>query len=705
MHSTSVAGTRAGAAGVATTPVPLTMRPPPLLPHGPTRAGRRATALLPRATRDAPASGRGSRPAGRGSRDGASAAGRAPRRAPGSGGGGRGAGGGLPPKGRPPKSAAPKRADAEDEDEPADVDGEDAAAAAASSDGVDDLDALLNNADAVKQLRATLLAGLTAQHEAAMREEAGLGEEEGASSSAPATASAPAAPAAAAPKAPAKQPAAPTPAPAPEPVVAAAAAAAAAAASAAAAAAAAAATASESPAAAPLVVLKKDKARLFVHGNPMVYGGAVDCVIGRPPPGVGDVVVVADANRRPIGWGVFNPHSMFRVRMLALQAEEDADPRGPLAAARLDVGALLRLRLAQAAALRRSMGLPGPDTNVYRLVNSEGDRLSGLVADVLGDTVVVQVVAGWVQRYRPEVEAAIREATGLSRIVWRPAWRILAEEGLTPPPEEQVQQPAKEQQQGKAGQEEGEGEGEAEQQQAERVEVREAGLRYWASPLGQKTGFYADQRDSRAFLGRVVRAQVQQQQQQQAAAGSSSSGSSSSSGVSVLDLCCYSGGFALSAAAAGASRVVGVDSSDAAVQLAADNAQLNGLAGVASFVRADVSDYMREAVQQGAQYDVVVLDPPKLAPDRNSLARARIKYTRLNTLAMRLVKPGGLLITCSCSGAMTQSGEFKDMVIEAARQAGRQATALREAGAAPCHCLNPAYPEGEYLTNLTLRLL
>eukprot|EP00198_Chlamydomonas_reinhardtii_P008920 XP_001698257.1 RNA methyl transferase-related protein [Chlamydomonas reinhardtii] len=423
----------------------------------------------------------------------------------------------------------------------------------------------------------------------------------------------------------------------------------------------------------------------------MVYGGAVDCVIGRPPPGVGDVVVVCDANRRSIGWGVFNPHSMFRVRMLALQTEEDAQPSGPLAAARLDVGALLRLRLGQAAALRRSMGLPGPETNVYRLVNSEGDRLSGLVADVLGDTVVVQVVAGWVQRYRSDVEAAIREATGLSRIVWRPAWRILAEEGLTPPPEEQQQQ----QEGAKAGAEE-----ESEAEQAERVEVREAGLRYWASPMGQKTGFYADQRDSRAFLARVVRAQAQQ-----ASGSSSGSSGSGSAGPTVLDLCCYSGGFALSAAAAGASRVVGVDSSEAAVQLAAANAELNGLGGVASFVRADVSDYMREAVQQGHQYDVVVLDPPKLAPDRNSLARARIKYTRLNSLAMRLVKPGGLLITCSCSGAMTQSGEFTEMVIEAARQVGRQATALREAGAAPCHCLNPAYPEGEYLTNLTLRLL
>ncbi|GLI69445.1 hypothetical protein VaNZ11_014057 [Volvox africanus] len=419
--------------------------------------------------------------------------------------------------------------------------------------------------------------------------------------------------------------------------------------------------------ASPLVILKKDKARLFVSGNPMVYGGAVDCVIARPTPGIGEPVLVADASRRPVGWGVFNPHSMFRVRLFQLQSEVDMNP-----AIALNVPALLQLRVRQAVELRRAMGLPRADTNVYRLINSEGDRLSGLVADVLGDIVVVQVVAGWVQRYRGDVESAIRAVTGLSRIVWRPMWRILEEEGLPP-------------------QSKGEWEGgkeEAEEAEGEVVEVREAGLRLLASPNGQKTGFYADQRDSRAFLAGLVRAQ--------AAAGSP---------PALLDLCCYSGGFALAAAAAGAARVVGVDSSEPAVKLATANAQLNGLSATATFVRADISDFMKAAVAQGQQYDIVVLDPPKLAPDRSTLSRARIKYLRLNALAMRLVRPGGLLMTCSCSGAMTQSGDFVEMVAEASQQVGRQAALLREAGAAPDHVLNPAYPEGEYLTNLTLRLL
>ncbi|GIL96558.1 hypothetical protein Vretimale_2362 [Volvox reticuliferus] len=113
--------------------------------------------------------------------------------------------------------------------------------------------------------------------------------------------------------------------------------------------------------ASPLVILKKDKARLFVSGNPMVYGGAVDCVIARPPPDIGEPVLVADASRRPVGWGVFNPHSMFRVRLFQLQPEVDMNP-----GIALNVPALLQLRVRQAVELRRAMGLPCADTNVYR---------------------------------------------------------------------------------------------------------------------------------------------------------------------------------------------------------------------------------------------------------------------------------------------------------------------------------------------------
>ncbi|EFJ46677.1 hypothetical protein VOLCADRAFT_81786 [Volvox carteri f. nagariensis] len=524
-----------------------------------------------------------------------------------------------PHKARPPKESAPQ--------------GDDAGEA---GEGLEGLDELLADEGAVRQLRTSLLASLSAQHEQAMRSE----QMTPTTPDAEASGSPPALPAGAATITADRRTTTPKHNTDKSATI----------------------NGDGAAAGVPLVVLKKDKARLFVSGNPMVYGGAVDCVIARPPPGIGEPVMVTDASRRPVGWGVYNPHSMFRVRLFQMQSEVEADPR-----VALNVPALVQLRVRQAVELRRALGLPSADTNVYRLINSEGDRLSGLVADVLGDTVVVQAGAGWVQRYRQDVESAIRAATGLTRVVWRPLWRILQEEGLQPPDEAAEADTGTE---------------------TEMLEVREAGLRLLASPKGQKTGFYADQRDSRGFLAGLVRAQ--------AAAGLP---------VSVLDLCCYSGGFGLAAAAAGATRVLGVDSSEPAVKLATANAELNGLSATASFVRADISDFMKAAVAQGQQYDVVVLDPPKLAPDRSALARARIKYLRLNTLAMRLVRPGGLLMTCSCSGAMTQSNEFVGMVVEAAQQVGRQPTLLREAGAAADHVLNPAYPEGEYLTNVTMRLL
>lgn len=430
------------------------------------------------------------------------------------------------------------------------------------------------------------------------------------------------------------------------------------------------------------VILKKDKARLFAGGNPMVYGGAVDAVIGRPPPNTGDAVVVADATRQLIGWGVYNPSSMFRVRMMQLASEHKADNR----ACYLDMPRLIRLRVQQAAQLRRALGLPGPRANVYRLINSEGDRLSGVVADVLGETIVVQSVAAWAQKHQADVEAAVREATGLQHVVWRPNWGILREEGI----EQQfpnVGGPLGAAAGGGGGEEEEGDDGGGEAADGgrggeARVEVAEAGLRLWVAPQGQKTGFYADQRDSRAFLASLVQP-----------------------GCSVLDLCCYSGGFALAAAAAGAGTAIGVDSSEEAVSLATANAQLNGLQGAASFVRDDVSEFMKAAIAEHRQFDLVVLDPPKLAPNKASLERARAKYVRLNVQAMKLVAPGGILMTCSCSGAMTQSGTFMEAVLEAAKQVGRHATLLRKAGAAPCHPLNPAYPEGDYLTNVTLRIL
>ena len=163
----------------------------------------------------------------------------------------------------------------------------------------------------------------------------------------------------------------------------------------------------------------------------------------------------------------------------------------------------------------------------------------------------------------------------------------------------------------------------------------------------------------------------------------------------MLDLFCYSGGFSLCAAQAGAASCLGVDSSGAAVELATRNAELNGVGDTCSFTKADVMAFLQAAPPQS---DVVICDPPKLAPTIKDLPRAERRYRKLNGLAMRAVRPGGLLLSCTCSGAMTQSGGFERMLQDAALAEGRALTLLRRSGAACDHTIHPSYPEGHYLT-------
>ncbi|XP_060187659.1 uncharacterized protein LOC132616913 isoform X1 [Lycium barbarum] len=400
------------------------------------------------------------------------------------------------------------------------------------------------------------------------------------------------------------------------------------------------------------VVLKKGKTQLFKDGSPMVYSGAVDRVIGRPPPITGDIVLVADGSEKPIGWGFYNSTSMFRVRLMQLQ---DEDPSCALNAEKL-----LETRIVAAVKLRHNLGLPSAHTNAYRLVNSEGDRLSGLIVDIFGDLAVIASSAAWVQTYQHQIMDCLSRLNNIKRISWRPTVEILKEEGLDlsdlKKPDLIIPQTM--------------------------VKVMENQISYLISLDGQKTGFYADQRENRSFLSTI------------------------SEGRRVLDICCYTGGFSLSAAYGGALDVIGVDTSLPALELAKENVALNGLdPGRISFLRQDATEFMKAAVSRNESWDIVILDPPKLAPRKKVLKSASGMYRNLNYLAMQLTKRGGLLMTCSCSGAMTQSGLFFRILQGAASMAGRKITVVRQAGAASDHPIDPAYPEGAYLTNILLRVL
>lgn len=418
------------------------------------------------------------------------------------------------------------------------------------------------------------------------------------------------------------------------------------------------------------VVLKGGKARLFRgdRRSTVVYPGAIDCVIGRPPPNNGDLVMVCDGKRLPLGVGIINLESVFAVRILescqnVQHLKELLENQTP------DdfVNRMVISRIRVAAQLREMLGFlhaDKPSTTAFRLVNAEGDFLPGLIVDIFENIAVVSSSALWIENNREVVETAIRNVMEPTcvEIIWRPATEMLRLEGLDVSVEEDLSDDL------------------PDLHEAKLIKVYEHGASFLVSPYGQKTGFYCDQRDNRRQIRTL------------------------SSGKRVLDLCCYSGGFAISAAMGGASSVTGVDSSGPALELARENAAMNGYSDV-EFIKDDVSKFLDKALSDGMSWDIVVLDPPKLAPSRKALSGATRKYVSLNTKAMKVVKPGGLLMTCSCSGAMTQApGEFSKVIQTAAYRAGVQATIVSKKGAGADHTIDPHYPEGEYLSNYLVRI-
>lgn len=383
-----------------------------------------------------------------------------------------------------------------------------------------------------------------------------------------------------------------------------------------------------------------------------------------------------------IGVGVYNPSSMYRVRILCHGSSHGAllkrvkkamndNANDKEAAEREAVALILQTKLRESIQARLSLNLPSDSTDSYRLVNGEGDGLSGFAVDVLGGKVaVVMSSAAWVELHKNTIletlDAVLKEHPLYSKqdgleIVWRNTPSRLKQDGYE----------LSEADDGGSDND-------------ECVIVTESGVKYNTYPFGssQKTGFYCDQRDNRLDVAKLC------------------------DGKRVLDLCCYNGGFALNAMVhGGASSCTGVDSSQDAIDAAIANADLNGLDGSRiQFLRDDIAQYMKDASEDAKEYDVIVLDPPKLAPSVSGLERASRKYHALNRDAMKIIdrKEGGLLLTCTCSGAMTQKDGgnfFLQTVQNAALAAGRQVTLLRKSGAAPCHTQSPAsYPAGNYLT-------
>jgi 23S rRNA (cytosine1962-C5)-methyltransferase len=390
-------------------------------------------------------------------------------------------------------------------------------------------------------------------------------------------------------------------------------------------------------------------------GHPWVYAQAIARVEG-PTPTPGDEVRVVDPQGHGMGRGFWSPRKAIPVRIVL---REDTTS--------FDDPAWLVERLKAATARRRAIGLPstqpGRESDGFRLLHAEGDGVPGLVvdrfgteADGTGGVAVVQVGTAGLRRRAQLILDAIEQTLRPKAIVDRTTVSVAQSEGFTLDDALSAHTPDAP------------------------LRFRERGLQFEIpGDVGQKTGFYFDQRPLRERVEQL------------------------SAGRRVLDAYCYVGGIALSAARGGATSVLGLDDSLRAIDVAGSCARANGLDGIASFLRGDVRKELPRLTAEGASFDLVVLDPPKLAPTRGD-RDAAIKYqTKLIEAAAAVVAPGGLLVVSSCSAALG-AGELARCLAIGARRVGRGATVLDRLGQGGDHPVPAAFPEGVYLSTLIAEL-
>lgn len=390
------------------------------------------------------------------------------------------------------------------------------------------------------------------------------------------------------------------------------------------------------------VRLAGGREKSLLRRHPWVFSGAMARVEGAPA--AGDTVAVRAADGGFLAWGAFSPASQIRVRVWSFDEAETID------------AGFFRRRVARALALRRAFGIDAA-TDAYRVVHGESDGLPGVVADRYGDTLVLQLASAGAERWRDAIADALQAATGCTRVYERSDLEVRELEGLAP----------------RTGALRGPDPGD--------VAIREGVLSYRVDVRGgQKTGFFLDQRDNRARVGALAR------------------------GRRVLNGFCYTGAFTVAALAGGASSVLSVDSSADALNRARGHVTGNGFdAARCEFRQGDMFRLLRELVRAGGRYDLIVLDPPKFAPTAAGAQRAARGYKDINLHAFRLLAPGGLLATFSCSAGV-DADLFQKIVAGAALDAGVDAAIVGSFTAAPDHPVALAFPEGAYLKGLLCRI-
>lgn len=385
--------------------------------------------------------------------------------------------------------------------------------------------------------------------------------------------------------------------------------------------------------------LREGRERSLQRRHPWVFEGSV----ARGSADAGELVRVESHDGRFLAWGACSPQSAIRVRAWSFDEAERID------------AAFFSRRLQQAIALRGRLGIA---SDGVRLVHGEADGLPGLVVDRYGDVLSVQFGAAGVERWRETIADALLKLTGLTRLYERSDASVRSLEGL---PE-------------RTGWLRGSGE--------TVLAIAENGWQLGLDvALGHKTGYYLDQRENRRRFAELVRQ-----------LGSRT----------VLNCYAYTGGFSVAALAGGAQQVTTVDSSAPALAQARDNLRRNGFDDTAhAFVDADVNAFLRQCLAEGRAFDAIVLDPPKFAPTAAHAERAARAYKDINRLGLKLLAPGGLLLTFSCSGGIS-ADLFHKIVAGAGLDAGVNAAIVQRLEGAPDHPTTLEFPEGEYLKGLAL---
>ncbi len=390
------------------------------------------------------------------------------------------------------------------------------------------------------------------------------------------------------------------------------------------------------------LILKPGREKSLLRRHPWIFSGALQRVEGNPAPGA--TVDVVSSKGEFLARAAYSPKSQILARAWTFADETvDAD--------------FLRRRVRESIRTRAGW-IPSGVTDAVRLIYAESDRLPGLIVDRYGETLVLQSLTAGSEFWKETLADILLEETGLASIFERSDADVRELEGLP-----NIVRPLR-------GNPPGE------------VSIREHGLQFTVSlSEGHKTGFYLDQRDNRLRVRELAKERT------------------------VLDCFCYTGGFTLNALAGGAKSVLSVDASAAALDLGRKNAALNNLpADRQEWLEADVFQSLRRFRDEARSFDMIILDPPKFAPTRAQAERAARGYKDINLLAFKLLNPGGLLVTFSCSGGV-DAGLFQSIVAGAALDAGVDAQILKHLSQAADHPVALNFPEGAYLKGLVCRVV